>query len=344
MNHPKHSEYAQAAKERTHVLAYVKRSVITHWKRLMNPLTGGPFPFIYGSNDGNVFDNYVKEKSVLWVIGASPDKRPPSVVAKLEVIGRADQTPSKEFNIPKKVLQVFKDKWDYVAIGHPTNSRFYGYNNASCALMSLVFRWVHTERTLSREEPCPEGPCTWKSSYSTPLNSPAIIVNEPTLLYDLDRAAQRSVFISWKRGDNWHRRKDVRELAYALADMGLHAWLDVLAFPPSIALKTKVDPKKEIVKCLLRYGYERCHGLLALETKEYGKPGISENWTKMEWTGQFGDKKIAHPLPFHAVYRYDPSEYLQNLDENNIKCMSDLDWRDVAKIVHDEMEKRVPLD
>jgi len=83
-------EYHHTVDRVPHVVAYVSRSKITDWKRLMSPRTGKAFPFVYGSNDENVFAPMVKEGSVLWVIGASPDERPPSLVARMNVIGRLD--------------------------------------------------------------------------------------------------------------------------------------------------------------------------------------------------------------------------------------------------------------
>jgi hypothetical protein len=87
----------------------------------------------------------------------------------------------------------------------------------------------------------------------------------------------------------------------------LFVWLDVFAFPPSIALRMKVDPNAELVKRLLRYGYEQCKGLLALETANYGRKGIFENWTDKEWTSRLDDDKPPCPPPFRAVYRFDSS-------------------------------------
>ena len=91
-----------------HIIAYVQRSKITDWKRLMDPGEGQPFPFIYGSRDGNVFDQYVKEGAVLWVFSATPDGRPPSLVAKLHVIGRADDPDGESYGVPPGVLRAFR--------------------------------------------------------------------------------------------------------------------------------------------------------------------------------------------------------------------------------------------
>ena len=145
------------------------------------------------------------------------------------------------------------------------------------------------------------------------------------------------------RRDNWKRRESVRELAYALADEGLFAWLDAFAFPPSTALKTKVDPKAELVERFLRYGYEQCKGLLALETENYGKEGIMGNWTEKEWTGKLDESKPPSPPPFRAVYRFDSSAVSAELVKENNRLMSDMRWSEVAKIIQGEMEARVPL-
>ena len=73
-----------------HVIAYVERGVITNWKRLTDPGEGEPFPYIYGSDDKNTFEKHVQAGSVLWVVSSTPEGCPPSLVAKLHVIGRAD--------------------------------------------------------------------------------------------------------------------------------------------------------------------------------------------------------------------------------------------------------------
>lgn len=325
------------------VVAYVRRSKVTDWKRLMDPGSGEPFPFVYGSRDPHVFAEHVQKGSVLWVMGATPDGRPPSLVAKLHVIGRADDPCGETYEVPPSVLRAFRKHFKYLAVGDSESSRFYGYNNASQALLSLVLKWVHEPRTLSGEPPCPQGSCTWKSSYATPLNSPAVVVSDPKPLQDLHRKAAHSVFISWKRHDNWKRRRSVRELAYAMADKELFAWLDVFAFPPSIALRAKVDPNAELLKRLLRYGYDRCNALLALETKGYGSPGISGNWTETEWTGNFEECKPASPPSFRVVYRFDSSCSSKRLLQNRDRLLSNSDWPTVAKEIKDELNARVPL-
>lgn len=335
--------------EAHHIVAYVQRSKITDWKRLMDPGPGKAFPFVYGSRDSNVFAEYAKEGAVLWVIGATPDDRPPSLVAKLHVIGRVDDPSGKTYGVPPSVLRAFrkerknKKPFKYIAVGHPKHSRFYGYNNASRALLSLVLKWVYEPRTLSGELPCSRGTCTWKPSYATPLNRPALVVSDPKPLEDLDRAAAHSIFISWKRHDNWERRKSIRELAYALADEGLFAWLDLFAFPPSIALRTKLDPNAELIERLLRYGYIRCKSLLALETANYGKKGIKGNWTEKEWTGKLDGDKPPCPPPFRAVYRFESSAISADLVQKHDCLMSDMEWSDVAKVIREEMDARVPI-
>lgn len=112
----------------------------------MIPRTGNAFPFVYGSRDKNVFAKKVKKGSVLWVIGATSDKRPPSLVSKLHVIGRVDDPGGETIGVPEAVLRSFRDQFKYIAVGDPSESRFYGYNNASRVLLSLVLNWVRKER------------------------------------------------------------------------------------------------------------------------------------------------------------------------------------------------------
>jgi hypothetical protein len=335
-------EYHNTVDDGPHVVAYVSRSKVTDWKRLMSPRTGKAFPFVYGSNDENVFAPTVKEGSVLWVIGATPDDRPPSLVARLNVIGRLDPPGEETFGIPHGVVRTFRKKFHYIAVGDSNKSRFYGHNDASRALLGLVLKWVHRERTLSGEKPCPQGTCVWKPSYATPLNRPATIVSDPKPMIDLDASADRCVFISWKRSDNWTRRASIRKLAYALADERVFSWLDVLAFPPSIALRTKVDPNRALIRRLLKYGYKHCGGLLAIETKEYGNKGISGNWTKMEWTGNLDVNEPPCPPPLRWVYRFEESAFLANFVQVHNRLMQDIEWSEVAKNIRGEMDSSVP--
>jgi hypothetical protein len=193
---------------------------------------------------------------------------------------------------------------------------------------------------LSGQAPCPQGTCIWHSSYATPLNRPALVVSDPQPLEDLAQAASSSIFISWKRRDNWKRRVQVRKLVYALADQGLFVWLDVFAFPPSIALSQKVDPNAELINRLLRYGYQRCNGLLALETSNYGVPGILGNWTEMEWIGRFDPDTPPKPLPFRAVYRFESSLVSANLVQDNDCLLSDRPWLEVARVIRAKMKER----
>lgn len=319
------------------ILAYVSRSKVTDWKRLLNPRIGEELPFLYGSNDGNIFSKAVKKGSVLWVISATPDGQPPSLVARLVVVGRLDGPDGEAYGVPEPVARAFRKSFAYVAVGDRLLSRFYGHNDASRALLGLKLRWVNKERTISGQKPCPRGTCTWKSSFSIPLNRPAVIVGDLKPLTDLDAASDRCVFISWKRSDNWTRRASIRNLAYALAAEGVFVWLDVLAMPTSVALRTRVDRDSEMVRSLLHYGYERSKGLLAIETENYGAKGISENWTAMEWTGNLAHSSQASAPDFRWLYRFEKSLFLDDSlrDQNLMKAGS---WRELAEKIRDEMD------
>ena len=118
--------------------------------------------------------------------------------------------------------------------------------------------------------------------------------------------------------------------------------MDVLAFPPSIALRTTVNLDPELTRRLLRYGYERCKGLLAIDTKNYGTKGIKGNWTEMEWTGNLEAGKPLSPPPFRWVYRFDKSVFLTNLVQKH-DLMTSMEWHEVAKKIRGEMEAHVPL-
>ena len=55
-----------------HVLSYVKRPLITKWKRLV--LTRDVPVFAYGSNDDHVFAKRLKNGGTLWIIASIPNR------------------------------------------------------------------------------------------------------------------------------------------------------------------------------------------------------------------------------------------------------------------------------
>ena len=103
-------------------------------------------------------------------------------------------------------------------------------------------------------------------------------------LKELAATSTRSVFISWKWCDNI--KEWVKSLAYALAENGFMPWLDLLALPRARALK-KVQEDEEKLERLLRYGYQRCLGVIGVESANYGiqSDGSDKNWTLREWEG-----------------------------------------------------------
>lgn len=325
--------------ESQHVIVYVKREVITHWKRLMDPREKKPFPFIYGSDDKNSFAKYVKAGSVLWVVSSTTEKRPPSLVAKLNVIGRADIT-CKSYDVPMKVMKVFRDLYKYVAVGDPLQSRFYGYNNAGPALLSLKVQWGQ-----GKPKPLNSGGTRkWKGDYGRPLLRPARVASDPQPLFDLERNAAHSIFISWKHFGNFRRQQDIRKMAYALADAGIFVWFDKFALPSSPSLKKHVFTDKALLERLLWYGYTRCKGLLAFESGYYGTPGKEGNWTKMEWTGEFGEEEDPVPRPMKWVYQFEPSEEFAKWREDGKDLQVEKGWTELAREIKAEMAVDFPID
>ena len=152
-----------------HVLCYVKRPLITKWKRLV--LTRDEPLFVYASNDKGLFRSRLKKGGVLWVISSIPN-RPPELVARLNIkkVRNRDKLVNEaaDFDIHlSNFLQEFPFKW--VAFGKE-GSKFFGHNNAETALLQSAFRAEH-----GNPWKIDEGATQWQSKFGNKLQAPRFI-------------------------------------------------------------------------------------------------------------------------------------------------------------------------
>ena len=282
---PQARSYQKSGIMKYQALAYVQRKRITDWKRLV--LTGDSLEFLYGSNDDQVFSE-LPDGSVLWIIASLPDQ-PPELVAKLEV-EKIRERDSPDLGIDNRLLWHFRE-FGWIAKA-TSNSVFFGHNNAGDALVRTLFdRPSGDPWSFSSISP------VWLPKFGMSLHRPKRIHSvhgspgtkkEEVFLNPIEELAEKSshsVFISWKWMDNTSEKP--LKLAELLANRGFMVWLDLLALPKSRALKKVQSDHKKLEK-LLKYGYEQCKYILAINSENYGsKTSTSEkNWTLREWNGE----------------------------------------------------------
>ena len=293
---------------RNHVLCYVKRSLITKWKRLI--LTRDDPLFVYGSDDKRVFASRLKDGGVLWVIASIPG-RPPELVARLD-IEMVRERGHPELGIDPRFLREFQ--YDWIAKGKDS-SEFFGHNNAENALLQSAFRPKN-----GKPWKIDQGASHWQGKYGRKLQSPRFICEEGEFegglvsygckpFLDLQKKKSRAIFLSWKWRDN--NKAFMRALAYELVAQGFMPWLDLLAMPWSQELSNREAEKPKLGR-LLKYGYRQAAAVITIDSEHYGTPtGNYPNWTKREWVGTLAEEN----KPKKIVYRpegHKPSQLIQN--------------------------------
>lgn len=280
------------------VLCYVQRKLITDWKRLV--LKQDPPVFIYGSNDDGVFSNRLTKDSILWIVSSIPGRNP-ELVARLELDG-VWKTNDPELGICNDLLKHFQ-KFRWIAKG-TEKSRFFGHNDAGPALIQTVFEYKSGSTwTLNNQA------TRWISKYGSRFQRPALIhipseeeqygkLKDNNPLEKHSNSSLKCVFISWKWMDNI--RTVPLSLAYALAKKGIMVWLDLLALPKAQASE-KINKDKPILERLLKYGYEQCICILAIDSQNYGtrSQNRDSNWTLQEWNGKLSSGRRPLRIWYH---------------------------------------------
>ena len=194
-----------------HVLAYVRTSKVTDWKRLALRYGDLARPaFIYRSDDNRVFARHARKGAALWII-ESHTGAPPSLVARLSIAGQVHAklevrvvAEDGKVDVPCGMLLEFegraKERW--YAIGDPEESRFFGYNDVSKALM----------QTELEGKPAPwRAAHAWLPAFGQRLQRPRLITSGMEALdnYALE-LSRRSVFLSWKHCDFTGRHEQIQ--------------------------------------------------------------------------------------------------------------------------------------
>jgi hypothetical protein len=282
-----------------HFVCYMQRDRITDWKR--KSLTRDDSAFIYGSSAAPIFSQ-IRQGDVLWVVSPVPE-RPPEIVARLDVCIAAKREDPR-LNVSQKLLEKFPG-FTWFARGDET-SRYFGHNNAECALMQSTFLtplgkpWSLTERSAH-----------WRSEYGKRFQGPVELSADCAALFK-DITDQPAIFISWKWSENcdWV----IRDLAFNLADCGFNVWLDQLAMPASESLR-RMEKFPEALQRLLRDGYSHSSVILAIEGERYGikTRGSAKNWTLDEWRGALSRRQPILRCIFRPCYGR-PSKVLVDCD------------------------------
>ena len=300
---------------KTHLLCYIRRDWLASWK--LDSLERGTrnHPVLaYGSNSPT-FKKFARKGNVLWVIGAHPDG-PPSLEAKIEISGELHQ--NKE--------------WDCEVKGTRSGSAFFGLNDASDALMQLVFASNNSLWSLQDKY----SSTNWKNIYGRELQSPRRLAavgerinrhhsTEAAPLEQLaNRIENRSVFISWKHADNTENRRFIKALIVELVKCGFSVWWDQTALTNiGVVSEYPAAKKDEMLNRLLRQGLSRTSAVLALWTENYGASSTPNgpNWTRDEWHVGHAVARIAMaPGPFRSKRRMiEPDQIIRISDNPAVK-------------------------
>ena len=182
----------------SHVVCYVRRKVITDWKRLV--IAHAEPAFVYGSNDDRVFGKSLKSGGVLWVVASIPGQ-PPELAARLKVrrvVSSKDTASLAELGVGSRLLRHFR-RFRWIAVGDDT-SEFFGHNSVGQALILTPFI------RKSGPEFLDSNASQWAGYLGSKLHRPALVYTEDETgiahLEKLAGTAHHSVFLSWKWTDN----------------------------------------------------------------------------------------------------------------------------------------------
>ena len=260
------------------LIAYVAWDRVVPWKILSLPEKEGAtfFPIGYGSGQA-VLHKRAEPGSQLWVLtipvakAHSPDRQvfPPTLVARIQVQALCSKASCPEALRAKNVERLL-DRWTWVAVGDPAQSRFFELNDASPALMHLGIMEpgepasLELARKFQSIRYLPEG-------------------NQVQQAFDeVDTHAQKkAVFISYTHAEGTQL---ALQLASELAPLGFHLWLDALTIPLyNVAKEDDCQPHR--LRQLIRLGVQQTQLAIVLNTPAYAQKSdpCGFNWTQWEY-------------------------------------------------------------
>ena len=280
----------------THLLAYLTWNRVVPWKVLA--LKGRKkklFPFAYGSSQ-RILCKRAKEGTVLWVVtmprlmvGESKDSRgrqvkefstlPPTLVARLKIESflcernHCSEQVAREESVGPGVAALLKH-WGAVATAREKGSLFYGPNDATKFLDSLVFHSKKKTKTLKPDEKLTES--KRYLSYAHRLQSIRHIdVAESRV--DLGSSnplrpqLEKTVFLSYVHNDNM---KYAANLASALQAQGWYPWFDSLSMPgyrTSRRFQRAISKQEHTsrIASLIEEGIRHCAIFLSIRDEDY---------------------------------------------------------------------------
>ena len=267
-----------------HLVAYVRWSIISRWKRLvLKYACDGKPTFVYGSNDDRQFDNFARDGAVLWIVASHRDY-PPTLVAQLKNVERIEE--SRNSTIPPGLLSELKPlghckKYRFEVQG-AQGSRFFGHNDAMPVLNELALLGNDGRIAKEAEE-------KWNPrKHGNMLQRPHRVDDASPLKTFADKLQRQTVFISWKHCDvkgrkyeNLRKKDYVKEFTRELNKNEVAVWLDDFALP-NYRPKTADD---NLMKLLLRQGLKQSRVVIAVASDQYGcrSSDSTKNWTKQEW-------------------------------------------------------------
>ena len=278
----------------THLVAYVRWSIISRWKRLvLKYICEGKPTFVYGSNDDRQFDSFARDGATLWIVASHPDY-PPTLVAKLSGVARIDE--SRKSTIPPRLLSELKPlgqgkEYRFKVLGDQ-ESQFYGHNDAMPVLSELAL--LGKDGSVLKEA----GEAWIPRKHGNMLQRPHRIDNASPLTTYADKLQRQTVFISWKHCDikgrkheNLRKRNYVREFISELNKEEIAVWLDEFALP-NYRPKTVDD---NLMKLLLEQGLVQSRVVIAVASDQYGcrSADSTANWTKQEWQSKLKRYRVA---------------------------------------------------
>ncbi len=260
------------------LIAYVSWDRVVPWKILSLPEKEEAlfFPVGYGSGQA-VLHKRAEPGAQLWVItipvanAHSPDRQvfPPTLVARVQVQALCSKAHCPD-TLRSKNMERLLDRWAWVAVGDPVQSRFFELNDASPALVRLGIMEPGEPASLELAK-------RFQSIRYLPDGEEVGRAFDQIHLH----AQKKAVFISYTHAEGTEL---ALQLATELAPLGFHLWLDALTIPLyNVAKEDDCQPHR--LRQLIRLGVQQTQLAIVLNTPAYAQKTdpCGFNWTQWEY-------------------------------------------------------------